>query len=73
MPTNLYDAIANNDLEGMIYLYSLCAKQSLELLNGQNVTIGHDTVHQSNLTMSGECILQYGFIGVCQLCSTRVE
>jgi hypothetical protein len=55
---NLYDAIANDDLEGMIYLYCLCTKQSLQLLNGRNIDNRRDDVHQPT-DMSGERFVQY--------------
>mmetsp|Transcript_188 Transcript_188/g.281 ORF Transcript_188/g.281 Transcript_188/m.281 type:complete len:788 (+) Transcript_188:120-2483(+) len=48
MPFNLFDAIANNDLEGILYLYTFRARQSLQLLHGLSIETGHDAFARLN-------------------------
>jgi len=55
-PINLFEAIANHDLEGMIYLYAQGAKRSLQLLHGWNFGMqpSHDDLSRMNTSIPGE-------------------
>lgn len=51
MSGNLFDAVANNDIEGLIYLYGRCIKKSLQLFQGWNNVRANDSFHNfSNIS-----------------------